>query len=125
MKLKIYEVKKHADHRGWLCEILREDLIRNKIAQIHVSLSKKGILRGGHYHKRKFEWFSVIRGRARFYFKNLKSGQEREIELSGDDLRVIEVPPFVHHKVQSLTQNMLFLVGVNEVYDENDSDTFS
>jgi UDP-2-acetamido-2,6-beta-L-arabino-hexul-4-ose reductase len=124
MELKVFTVKKHVDHRGWLSEILREDLVKNKIAQIHVSVSKKGIFRGGHYHKRKVEWFSVINGKARFFFKNLQTGEEREVELSGEDLKVIEVPPFVYHKVKSLSQNMLFLVGVNEVYDDNDSDTF-
>jgi UDP-2-acetamido-2,6-beta-L-arabino-hexul-4-ose reductase len=125
MKLKIYTVKKHVDRRGWLTEILREDRIKNKIAQVHVSLSKKGVFRGGHYHTRKVEWFTVITGKARFYFKNLKNGKEWETELSGDDLKVIEVPPFVYHKVLSLSQNMLFLVGVNEVYNEDDGDTFS
>lgn len=125
MNIKFYKLKKYDDLRGSLIEIIREDNIDNKISQVYISYSNKGAIRGGHYHKRKTEWFTIIKGKANFYFKDLLINQEKFEIFSDNDLILIEVKPYVYHKIESLTDDMILFVAVNEVYDEKDNDTFN
>jgi len=124
MLAKIYDVIRHNDNRGWLAEILREDILKHKIAQIYISYSKKNSIRGGHYHKRKIEWFYVISGKARVFLRKFDETIEETFEISDEDQKVIEIPPFVYHRLKVLTEEMLLLAGSSEVYNKDDPDTF-
>jgi len=124
MKVNIFKAKKYTDDRGWLAEVLKEDFISKPVKQIYLSFSRKGKIRGDHYHKRKTEWFSVIRGKAIIYLKDLNTGEEKEVTCSGENIQIIEIPPYIYHKVESLTEGMLLLAAVSELYKENDSDTY-
>lgn len=125
MNIKLYKLKSYDDKRGSLIEILREDKIQKKIAQIYTSFSIKGIIRGGHFHKRKTEWFTILKGRANFYFKDMISFQEKVYNFTDKDLILIEVPPFVFHKIEILEDQTILLIIVDEVYIEEDNDTFN
>jgi len=124
MLAKIYDVIRHNDNRGWLAEILREDILKHKIAQIYVSYSKENSIRGGHYHKRKIEWFYVISGKARVFLRKFDETIEETFEISDEDQKIIEIPPFVYHRLEILTEEMLLLAGSSEVYNKDDPDTF-
>ena len=121
---KTYIINIHKDQRGWLAEILREDILKHKIAQIYISYSKKNSIRGGHYHKRKIEWFYVISGKARVFLRKFDETIEETFEISDEDQKVIEIPPFVYHRLKVLTEEMLLLAGSSEVYNKDDPDTF-
>lgn len=76
MNFKIYSLKKLEDDRGWFSEIFKLNKFKD-IKQINISLSKKGAIRGQHYHKRKIEWFCVISGKANMNLKNLNTDEEK------------------------------------------------
>ena len=122
---KTYIINIHKDQRGWLAEILREDILKHKIAQVYISFSKKSSIRGGHYHKRKIEWFYAISGKAIVFLRKFDETIEETFEISDEDQKVIEIPPFVYHRLEILTEGMLLLVGSSEVYNKDDPDTFS
>ncbi|MGC8979542.1 WxcM-like domain-containing protein [Caldisericum sp.] len=123
MKTKTYKLEIHYDERGWLAEILRVDRIEQKISQIYVSYSVKGIVRGGHYHKRKTEWFFVINGEASFYLRDLNTGEENDLQITAEDHMLVEIPPGVFHTIKSKTE-LYLVVASSEVFDKNDSDTY-
>ena len=123
MKVKTYNLEMHYDERGWLAEIIRVDKIGEKIAQIYASYSREKMTRGGHYHKHKTEWFFVVKGEAEIYLKELDTGKESKILVNGDNHLLIEIPPLVFHRINSITE--LYLVTISsEVFNKNDPDTY-
>jgi len=124
MLVNTYDVVLHSDKRGWLAEVFREDIFKNRIAQVYISYSRKKSVRGGHYHKRKVEWFYIISGRARLFLRRYDSVVEEVFEVSDLDRKVLEVPPFVYHKLEILSNEVFLLVGSSETYNGNDPDTF-
>jgi UDP-2-acetamido-2,6-beta-L-arabino-hexul-4-ose reductase len=113
----------HYDERGWLAEILRVDRIEQKISQIHVSYSVKNAVRGGHYHKRKTEWFFVISGEASIYLRDLDTGEENTLIMTGKDHVLLEIPAGVFHTINSKTE-LYLLVASSEVFNKDDPDTY-
>jgi len=123
LKAKIYNLETHYDERGWLAEILRVDRIEQKISQIYVSYSVKGIVRGGHYHKRKTEWFFVVLGEAEIHLKDLDTGEEDNLVITDKDRLLVEIPAGVFHTIKSKTE-LYLLVASSEVFNKDDSDTY-
>jgi len=54
MKMKVHE-----DERGWLIEAFRDEFAKGRYTHFHQAREKPG----KHYHKRKKEWFCVLRQR--------------------------------------------------------------
>ena len=42
----------YTDERGWFVEVRRESALPRPTVQTNVSLSRKGVVRGLHYHER-------------------------------------------------------------------------
>lgn len=122
---EVKNLKKHVDERGLLVEILRDDEIDEEIKQVYFSITKPGAVRGNHYHKRKVEWFCVIRGLAKLVMEDIVSRERREYILNGKDPKIVKVPPGVAHAIQNIGDSDMYLVIiVNEVFDPNDPDTY-
>lgn len=125
MGLKNVEVKcleKKTDERGFLVEVFKI-LPSAKGAQVFVSTTKAGIERGGHFHKRKTEWFCVLQGRGTLY---LQEGEcnKKEIMLNAESPSAVKIPPNVSHRIKNTgTGEMLLLVLADEIFDEQDADT--
>lgn len=124
---KLDKLIKHKDERGWLVEALREDFACKPVAQVYISTTKPGMIRGGHYHKRKTEWFLVLRGKAVVKLIDVTNLEKRrQLKLSGKNLTLLEVPPYTYHDVQNTGRTtMLLLIGASEVFDASDSDTYT
>jgi len=124
-----YEIRKleiHSDHRGWLAEILRkEHLKRKEFGQIYVTTSNPNMIKGNHYHKRKTEWFCVIKGKAKLAIRKLNNKKIHEILMEDDNLVVVKIPPNVVHGIKNIGKDMMYLLSyVDEPYNPEDSDTF-
>ena len=118
-------LEKHTDGRGWLVEVLREDAIKEGMRQIYLTVSKRGAVRGNHYHIRKTEWFCVVRGEAKLVLKNNKSGQRKTLVLSGDEPQTVSIPPNIVHAIQNTGDDDMYMIAItNETFNPNDPDTF-
>lgn len=125
MNYRVLERKKKADERGSLVELFREDDLDNFKGQTFLTIAKPGKTRGKHFHKRKTEWYSVIKGKAKLTIINNKTASKKEMELRGSDPKVIEIPPNNFHFIENTGKSdMMLLVYVNEVFDAKDPDTF-
>ena len=59
-------LQRFADERGWFTEIRRESLLPKRTRQTNLSFSRKGVLRGLHYHERgQDDLFVCLQGTAR------------------------------------------------------------
>lgn len=116
---------KHKDQRGWLAEILKANEIKEPMQHIFFSVTKPGMTRGNHYHKRKVEWFCVIRGKAKLILKDNRTKKRIELVLKGENPTTVKILPGISHAIQNIGDEDMYLVSItNEVFDPSDPDTF-
>ena len=85
-----------------------------------------GITRGGHYHHSKTEKFLVIKGRARFKFRQMDTGEGYELITSGDAPTVVETVPGWTHDITNIgEEEMIVMLWANEIFDRSRPDTFA
>ena len=85
-----------------------------------------GITRGGHYHHSKTEKFLVIKGRARFKFRHMQTGETHELVTTSEKSEIVETVPGWTHDITNIgTEEMVVMLWANEVFDRARPDTFA
>jgi len=111
----------HSDDRGSLFEVVKQE----DGAQVFFSTTKPGITRGNHYHTRKMEKFCVVKGQAIIRLRRIGTDQVIEYNVSGSKPASIEMPIFYTHSIENVgTEELLTLFWTNELFDNDDPDTF-
>jgi len=117
-----YTVPQYADPRGVFAEMLKTP----DCGQFSFFTAHPGITRGGHYHHSKTEKFLVIKGRARFKFRHMQTGQTHELVTTGDKSEIVETVPGWAHDITNIgTDEMVVMLWANEVFDRGRPDTFA
>jgi len=117
-----YRVPQHGDARGVFVEMLKTP----DCGQFSFFTAHSGITRGGHYHHTKSEKFLVIKGRARFWFRHMQSGETYELFTCGEQAEVVETVPGWTHDITNIGDNeMIVMLWANEVFDRNRPDTYA
>lgn len=113
----------HVDERGSFREIFREDLLSARFVQANHSHSRKGVLRGLHFHKRQADAWYVMDGIAQAMLADLRIPSERpavaSVELSADDPKILYIPPGVAHGFLAVTDVDL-IYWVTHLYTSED-----
>jgi len=124
--IEIIDLKKHIDDRGWLAEFFRPEIIgTNKLGQVTITTAHPGIVKANHYHKRKDEWYCVIKGKMELVLKNNKSGEIESIMLNDDKLQLVKISPNISHGFKNIGKDMLYLLMyIDEPFKPDDPDTF-
>lgn len=122
--VKKLEVKK--DYRGWLAEIVEgKDVGIKDFGLILVTTAKPGQTKGGHYHKRKTEWYCVLRGKGLLTLVDNKSNEKTEMEIGEGNMVLVKITPLTTHTIKNIGDVELFLlVYVDESFNEQDPDTY-
>src|SRR5262245_21606503 len=61
--VRVKQLRAHADERGYLMEILREDDdLFEHFGQVYVSLNYPGVIRAWHYHLKQTDYFVCLKG---------------------------------------------------------------
>lgn len=117
-----YEVPMHGDPRGVFVEMLKT----HDSGQFSYFTAHPGITRGGHYHHSKTEKFLVIKGRARFCFRQMMSGEEYALNTSGDRAEIVETVPGWTHDITNIGDDeMVVMLWANEIFDRENPDTYA
>ncbi len=124
-------LKKNADERGFLMEILRSDWEGfEKFGQSYASLNYPGVIRAWHYHKKQTDYFVCLSGMIKvpLFDGREKSKTYRQINefLMGDDNPIlVKIPPGVYHGYKTVGVRPSLLVNFpTELYDPRASDEF-
>ena len=113
--------KNNIDERGNFVEIIRLETG----GQVSFSTTKEGITRGNHFHTRKIERFSVIKGKALIQLRKIGTNEVNDYYLSGDEPAYVDMPIWYTHNIKNIGQEELFtMFWINEFYDANDPDTY-
>ncbi len=113
--------KQHIDARGAFVEIIR----LNVGGQVSFSTTVPGITRGNHYHTRKIERFSVIKGKALIQLRRIGTSDILDFYLSGDEPAYVDMPVWYTHNIKNIGEGDLYTIfWINEFYDPADPDTY-
>jgi UDP-2-acetamido-2,6-beta-L-arabino-hexul-4-ose reductase len=113
--------KKNVDERGNFVEIIRLETG----GQVSFSTTKPGITRGNHFHTRKIERFSVIKGKALIQLRKIGSNEVFDYYLSGDEPAYVDMPIWYTHNIKNIGEDELYtMFWINEFYDDKDPDTY-
>jgi dTDP-4-dehydrorhamnose 3,5-epimerase-like enzyme len=115
-------LRRFADDRGWLVEIRRESLLPKRTRQTTVSFSRRGVVRGLHYHDRgQDDLFVCLQGTARIVVLDRETGEAFSEDIGDRNPVALYVPGRHAHGFEALT-DMLLCYHVTEEYDPDDPD---
>jgi len=121
-RIRPIPLRRFADPRGWLTEIARTSALPKPIRQTNVSFSRKGTIRGLHYHERgQDDLFVCLQGKARVVALDRDTGETFSEEIGEDNFAAVYVPGNLAHGFEALT-DVLMLYHVTEEYDPADPD---
>jgi UDP-2-acetamido-2,6-beta-L-arabino-hexul-4-ose reductase len=112
---------KNTDIRGSFVEIIR----LNVGGQVSFSTTVPGITRGNHYHTRKIERFSVIKGKALIQLRKIGTSEVIDFYLDGNAPSYVDMPIWYTHNIKNIGDEELYTnFWINEFYDSKDPDTY-
>jgi UDP-2-acetamido-2,6-beta-L-arabino-hexul-4-ose reductase len=115
-----YALPKYEDPRGEFVEMLKTP----DCGQFSYFTARPGVTRGEHYHHSKTEKFLVIRGQARFEFRNIDTNERIEIIARGSESRVVETIPGWAHNITNIGDDeLIVMLWANEIFDRMRPDT--
>jgi dTDP-4-dehydrorhamnose 3,5-epimerase len=110
------------DERGWFYELRRDGLLPKPTAQTNVSFSRRGVIRGLHYHERgQDDLFCCLTGMARVVVLDRETGETFSVDIGDENPVAVYVPGHHAHGFEALT-DCLFTYHVTEEYDPDDPD---
>lgn len=117
-----YDLPNYIDERGSFVEMLKtKDSGQFSYFTVH-----PGVTRGGHYHHTKTEKFLVIRGEARFGFRNIITEERYQIDVCGEKPQIVETVPGWTHDITNVgSDEMIVMLWANEIFDRQKPDTIA
>ena len=112
------------DKRGSITDIF----YKKNINHVAIIKSKKGVLRGNHYHKKTTQYMYITKGSLEYWYKKFNSKQKPKMKLLkvGD---LVETPPYEMHALKigkNGNEFIVFTVGKRGGKDyESDTYRFS
>jgi dTDP-4-dehydrorhamnose 3,5-epimerase len=115
-------LRRYEDERGWFCELRRDSALPRPTVQTNLSFSRKGVIRGLHYHERgQDDLFVCLQGTARVVVLDRETGATFTEDIGDHNPVAIYVPGHKAHGFEALT-DVLFCYHVTEEYDPDDPD---
>ncbi len=112
---------KHSDSRGAFVEIIRLGIG----GQVSFSTTLPGITRGNHFHTRKIERFSVIKGKALIQLRKIGTDEVLDFYLDGDEPAYVDMPIWYTHNIKNIGDEVLYTnFWINEAYNPENADTY-
>ena len=120
--VQLIPLQRHEDGRGWFTELMRASVLPKPVKQSNLAFSRKGVIRGLHYHERgQSDLFACVQGMVRVVVLDRESGETFTADIGDDNWAAVYIPGHHAHGYEALT-DCLFLYHVTEEYDPDDPD---
>ena len=115
-------LRRFEDPRGWFMELARSSGLPKPIAQVNLSRSHRGVIRGLHYHERgQDDVFVCLAGMVRIVVLDRQSGEVFTEDIGDDNPAAVYVPGVHAHGYEALTDCLVAYL-VTEEYDRGHPD---
>jgi dTDP-4-dehydrorhamnose 3,5-epimerase len=112
-----FPLTRHEDDRGWFSELARSSRLPKPIRQANLARSKRGVIRGLHYHERgQDDLFVCLEGMVRVVVLDRETGETFSEDIGDENPVAIYVYGRHAHGYEALT-DCLFCYLVTEEYD--------
>ncbi|NLC57864.1 MAG: dTDP-4-dehydrorhamnose 3,5-epimerase [Armatimonadetes bacterium] len=129
--VQIKQLVAHADERGALMEILRnDDPIFSSFGQVYVTSNYPGVVRAWHYHRYQDDLWAVVKGMVKAVLYDNREGSPTRGELNefflGEQNRILlRIPAGVLHGYKTIgVETALLLNFPTHVYDHQAPDEY-
>jgi dTDP-4-dehydrorhamnose 3,5-epimerase len=120
--VELIPLRRFDDERGWFMELRRDSRLPRRMVQTNASFSRRGTIRGLHYHQRgQDDLFVCLSGRARVVVLDRGSAETYSVDIGDDNPVAVLVPGRHAHGFEALT-DVLFLYHVTREYDPDEPD---
>jgi dTDP-4-dehydrorhamnose 3,5-epimerase len=110
------------DERGWFLEVRRESCLPERTVQTNVSFSRKGVIRGLHYHERgQDDLFTCLTGMARVVVLDRETDEAFTVDIGEENPVAVYIPGHLAHGFEALT-DLIFCYHVTREYDPAEPD---
>jgi dTDP-4-dehydrorhamnose 3,5-epimerase len=117
-----FPLRRFEDGRGWFMELRRESSLPKRTVQTNLSFSRRGVIRGLHFHERgQDDLFVCLQGTARVVILDRASGETFTEDIGDENPVAIYIPGRHAHGFEALT-DLVFCYHVTEEYDPADPD---
>jgi len=131
--VKVYNIKKNIDERGFFAELLRLDwgsfVEGDNIVQVNLSVSYPRVIRAWHRHSSgQVDYICVVKGALKVcaYDDRESSktrGQLDEIILNSEKTQIVRIPGFYWHGTKCIgNEPSMVLYFVTKLYDYKNPD---
>ena len=115
--VRTFPLRYFEDERGWLAEVRRESVLPKPTRQTNVSFSRKGVIRGLHYHERgQDDLFTCLAGTARVVVLDRRTDETWSQDIGDRNRIAVYVPGHHAHGFEALT-DVLVSDHVTQEYD--------
>jgi dTDP-4-dehydrorhamnose 3,5-epimerase len=120
--IRIIPLRRFEDDRGWFMELCRESWVAKRMRQTNISFSRRGVIKGLHYHERgQDDLFACLQGRVRIVALDRETGETFSLDIGDDNPVAVYMPGRLAHGYEALT-DALFCYHVTEEYDPTQPD---
>lgn len=123
-KIKIIPRRLIKDDRGWFLKVITgtEENIPGHTGEVYLTMGKPGQTKGGHYHPKALEWFTLVSGKAILKLEDVQTHEKMQIEISFDNAVTVFVPHGVAHAWENAgTDDFILLAYTDLLYDPKDT----
>lgn len=116
--IKIKNLTRHIDERGYLQEILRDDdEIFSKFGQVYLTVCNPGVVKGWHCHQKQTDNLCCLKGTAKvgLYDGREASPTYRETQtvlLSELEPKLLQIPPGVWHGFTPTISEPIYIINI-------------
>jgi dTDP-4-dehydrorhamnose 3,5-epimerase len=122
VNVRTFALTRHEDERGWFAELARASALPKPIKQANLARSRKGVIRGLHYHERgQDDLFVCLEGTVRVVVLDRETGDVFTEDIGDDNPAAVYVTGTYAHGYEALT-DCLFMYLVTEEYDAANPD---
>jgi len=127
----VKQLKRHADERGYLMEMLRsDDEMFEKFGQSYIALNYPGVVRAWHYHKKQDDFWVCVKGMIKAAVYDCREGsptygEVNEFFMGDQNPILLKIPVGVMHGYKTVGVEPSLLINFpTQPYNPNEPDEF-
>lgn len=128
MKIKVLTISRNRieDNRGYFLKVLDGNESGNPFpCEVYISSARPDETKGGHYHLKAQEWFTLIKGEALLTITNINTLEKSEIMLTDSEPITVYVPPGFAHSFKNVgLEDFILLAYTDTKYKPEDTISF-